>query len=456
MPPVNARKPAIGFIFITLVLDVLGFGLLIPVAPRLIQSLLHGGAGGTPDEAARYVGALTATYAAMQFLFAPTLGALSDAVGRRPVILVSLFGSGLDYFAMALSPNLAILFVTRALNGISGASMTAASAYVADTTPPEKRAAGFGLIGAAFGLGFVFGPLLGGWLGTYDIRLPFYVAGTLCLVNWLYGLLVLPESLPRERRAPLSLWRCNPLGVFWGLAHHPLVARMAGALFMFNLAQFGLHATWALYTDFRYGWKPWQIGLSLFLVGIGAVVVQAGLARRVIYALGAGALGERRGLLLGMAIGVVAFVAYGAATQGWMIYVMVCAASLGGIAMPAGQALITKSVRPDEQGAVQGALTGLQSVANILGPLIGTSAFAYAISGTARPPLDAPGLAFFVSAIFAFAGLLIAAWATGGVGPESTKPTVIERTDAAPVDASADLAAAPGAVVAQPRSGDSL
>lgn len=414
----QARKPAIGFIFITLLLDVLGFGLLIPVAPRLVQSLLHDGAGGTEGEAAKYVGLLTAMYAVMQFVFAPLLGALSDRFGRRPVLLFSILGSGLDYIAMALAPNLLFLFITRAFNGFTGASMTVANAYIADVTAPEKRAAAYGMVGAAFGLGFILGPLMGGVLGEINIHLPFYAAGALALANWVYGLLVLPESLPKERRSHLSWSRLNPLGVFAGLARYRLVLGMACSLFLLNLAMFGLHATWVLYTAHRYGWSERDVGLSLALVGIGAAIVQAGLARKIIPMLGPGAVGEKRAVLLGVALAALAYAGYGAATQGWMIYVIIAVASLGGIAGPAAQALITKSVRPYEQGAIQGALTGLQSLANIGGPILGSTLFAYAISGRATPPLDAPGLNYFASAILAAGGLVIAAIVTRRVRPD--------------------------------------
>ncbi len=424
----TARKPAVGFIFATLLLDVIGFGLLIPVAPKLVQSLLNGGSGGTEDQAATYYGALIATYAAMQVLFAPILGALSDRFGRRRVLLVALFGSGLDYFAMAFAPSLWILFVTRAINGISGASITVCTAYIADVTPPDKRAAAYGLVGAAFGLGFIIGPVLGGFLGSIDIHLPFYVAGGVTLLNWLYGCFVLPESLAPNLRRPFSLARANPLGAFRGLGKYPLVAGMAGSLFMLNLAMFGLHATWVLYTAHRYGWNEFQVGLSLTIVGLGAAVVQGGLARRIIPALGPGVLGEKRALLIGMGIGVLAYIGYGAATEGWMIYAIVVAASLGGIAQPAGQALITRTVSPSEQGAVSGALASLQSVANILGPLIGTKVFAWAVSDRAFPPLNLPGLSFFVGAFLAGIGLLLAARAVRLVGA----PPAAHDTSSAP------------------------
>ena len=432
-PPVEApapgRKPAVKFILLTLLLDVLGFGLLIPVAPHLIQQLQP--AGHDEKDAAHVYGLLIATYAALQFVFSPVLGCLSDRFGRRPVVLISLFGTGIDFFAQAFSPTLTILFVTRAINGISGANITACNAYVADVTPPHKRAAAFGMIGAAFGIGFIFGPLLGGVLAAKElaipgtglvfhgnIRYPFYAAGGLTLLNWLYGYFVLPESLPTDRRRPFNLLQANPLGALTRLARYPTVWGLAGALFLLHLAMFALHSTWVLYTAHRYQWTELETGLSLALVGVGAAVVQGGLARRIIPA-----LGEKRSLLLGIAIGVAAYVGYGSAPsdwpqgwpRGWMIYVVIVLASLGGIAGPACQALITNSVSPKEQGEVQGALMSLQCVANIGGPLIGTAAFAYFISREA--PVYLPGASYYVSALLAAMGLGVAAWAMRGMSP---------------------------------------
>lgn len=428
----RSTKPALGFILLTLFLDVLGFGLLIPVAPKLVQGLLHPaqvvtqgtGAGAATKvgdlaaslhslteqmdpQTARVVGLLAATYAIMQFIFAPILGAWSDQIGRRPVLLISLFGSGLDYFALALAPNLTILFITRAINGLTGGSMTAASAYIADITTPDKRAAAFGMIGAAFGMGFIMGPLMGGWLGSYDIHYPFYAAGTLSLLNWLYGLFLVPESLAPENRSKFKLSKANPIGALKNLNRYPLVAGMAASLFLLNIAMFGLHTTWTVYTMHRYHWEPWQVGLSLALVGVGAAVVQAGLARKLIPA-----LGERRSLLFGLVLAIFAYIGYGTATQGWMIYAIVLVASIGGIAQPAGQSMITRSVRPDEQGAIQGAITSLQSIAAVIGPLIGSNAFAYFISD--RAPAYIPGASFYVGAFLATIGTLIAARATRG------------------------------------------
>ena len=392
--PALGRAPAVGFIFLTLFLDVLGFGLLIPVGPDLVAKV----ADVTRDDAAKYTGYLAATYAAMQFLFAPLLGVLSDRFGRRPVLLVSLLGSGLDYFAMAIAWNLPMLFVTRAINGFSGASMTVASSYIADVTPPEKRAGAFGMIGAAFGLGFIFGPLIGGILGDIDIHYPFYAAGALTLLNWLYGLMVVPESLPPQRRAPLRLWRANPLGAFVALRRYSLVLWLAGVFFTLNVAQFGLHLTWTVYTKHKFAWSSRMVGASMFCVGLSAAVVQGGLARKLIPW-----LGERKSLLFGILTAVVAFSGYGLATQGWMIFVIISLASIGGIAQPAAQSLVTRTVHADEQGATQGALSSVNSLAQICGPLVGTQAFDYALKHDLPP-----GLPFFIGSGLCVVALVLA------------------------------------------------
>lgn len=404
------RRPALHFILVTIALDVLGFGLLIPVGPKLVMSLLHGGEGGTEAEAAPVVAALMTTWFAMSFLFAPTLGGLSDRFGRRSVLLVALLGSGIDFLAQGLAWTLTIFFITRAINGLSGASMTIANAYIADVTPPKKRAAAYGLVGAAFGLGFVIGPLLGGVLGGINLRLPFFVAAGLTLVNWLYGVFVLPESLPEERRRKFEWKRANPLGALHGLGRYPLVSGLAVMMFLLSVAQFGLHATWVLYTGHRYGWGPEQVGYSLFAVGVGAVIVQGGLARKLIPA-----LGEKRALMLGLALGVASYVGYGLATHGWMIYVIVGIASFGGVAQPAAQSLITHAVRHDEQGEIQGALQSLNSIAGIIGPIIGGAVLGFSLS--AKAPVEVPGATFFVSAALAGIGWIAAGLAVAKAGP---------------------------------------
>jgi DHA1 family tetracycline resistance protein-like MFS transporter len=408
----RSAKPALGFILVTIALDVLGFGLLIPVAPRLVMSLIH----GNEAQAAPYVSGLQSTFFAVSFMFAPLLGVLSDRVGRRPVLLIALFGSAIDYLAMSVAPTIGILYITRVINGLSGASQTVCSAYIADVTPREKRAAAFGMMGAAFGIGFILGPLVGGLLGDDsihlplighgNIRYPFYGAAALTIINWFYGLLVLPESLPKERRNTFAWKRANPLGALHGLGRYPLVAGLAAAMFLNFMAQFSLHATWVLYTSKRYQWSPSDVAISLFLVGVGAAIVQGGLARRLIPK-----FGERRSFLIGMTTSVLAFTGYGLATHGWMIYAIIAVASFAAFGQPAGQALITHTVRPEEQGAIQGTLTSLNSIAGIIGPLIGGWVFKIAISD--NPPFHLPGdmntgAPFFVGAVLALVALVIA------------------------------------------------
>jgi DHA1 family tetracycline resistance protein-like MFS transporter len=396
-PRVTPRPAALRFVFLVVLLDLLGIGLLIPVGPRLVMDLQ----GGGEQDAAPVVGWLGAVYSVMIFLCAPLLGALSDRFGRRPVLLLSMLGTGLDYFAMALAPSLAWLFVTRVVNGLTGASVTTAAAYIADVTPPERRAAGYGVFGAAASLGFVLGPLLGGYLGQFDLRLPFWIAGALALGNALYGALVLPESLPPERRTRRPVG--SPFAALAILRQQALVRRLSLTLFCAHMAQFALHSTWVLYTRHRYGWDSAAVGWSMFAVGIGGAIVQGGLARRIVPA-----LGERRSLLLGLSLGIVAYVGYGSATAGWMLYVAIAVASLGGITMPACQAMITKSVRPDQQGLVQGGLTSLQSLATIAGYPAGAYVFQASIDG-AHPALQ-PGSVYFMSALLCAVGLLLAAW----------------------------------------------
>lgn len=405
------RKPAVRFIFLTLLLDVIGFGLLIPVAPKLVEQLT----GMDETHAAPIYAVLTATYALMSFFFAPVLGNLSDRFGRRPVILVSLFGSGIDYIAGALAPNMAVLFITRAINGISGANMTACNAYIADITAPEKRAAAYGMVGAAFGIGFILGPLIGGLLGAVDIRLPFYAAALLCLSNWLYGYFVLPESLPPERRRKFEWRRANPVGTFGHLTRYPVVVGLGTALFLVNLAQFGLHTTWVLYTSLRYGWGTIQTGASLFAVGVTSAIVQGFLVRKIVPR-----LGEPRSLVIGLVIGVLGFAGYGLATEGWMIYVIIALASLGGIGGPAAQALITRSVPPTEQGEVQGALTSLNSIAQILGPLLCGWLFGV-FADRATAPAYIPGASFFAGSLLVAFGLVLTALTLRRFTPEPSR-----------------------------------
>ncbi|MBI3878174.1 MAG: TCR/Tet family MFS transporter [Verrucomicrobia bacterium] len=392
-----ARKPALAFIFVTLFLDILGIGLIIPILPKLIEQF----EGGSVTAAANTFGLLAALYGLMQFVCAPVLGNLSDRFGRRPVILASLFGSGLDYLLLAFAPNLGWFFFGRIVAGITSANFTAATAYIADISPPEKRAQNFGMIGVAFGLGFIAGPALGGLIGNIGLRMPFLVAAGLTLLNWLYGLLVLPESLAPENCRAFDWRRANPVGSLLALRRHPMVLGLTGAYFLLYLAHQVLPATWVLYTSHRYAWTVGQIGASLATVGVTAAVVQGGLTRAIIPA-----LGEQRSVILGLGIGGASYVAYGLATQGWMIYAIIAIGSLGGICGPALQGLVSRSVGANEQGAVQGALTSLASVAGIIGPPIATGLFSHFISDSA--PVRLPGAAFFFSGLLNLGAIFMA------------------------------------------------
>jgi DHA1 family tetracycline resistance protein-like MFS transporter len=393
----SARQPALGFIFITLFLDIFGIGLVIPILPRLIEQLV----GGSVPEASHTFGWLASLYSLMQFIFAPLLGSLSDRFGRRPVILSSLLGSGLDYLLLAFAPTLPWFFVGRIVAGITGANITAASAYIADVSPPEKRAQNFGLIGAAFGLGFIAGPALGGVLGDVGLRMPFLVAAGLTLVNWVYGWFVLPESLAPENRRSFQWSRANPIGSLLALRRYPVVFGLAGTSFLINLAHQVFPATWVLYTSYRYQWSVGQTGLSLALVGVMAAVVQGGLTRVIVPK-----IGERRAVVIGLSIAVVIYLAYGLAPEAWMVYVIIVIGSFSGIANPAVQGLISRNVRADEQGSVQGALASLGSVAGIAGPPIAAGLFSYFIGPST--PIHLPGAPYFLGSLLVFVALLLA------------------------------------------------
>ncbi|MGK0188965.1 MAG: DHA1 family tetracycline resistance protein-like MFS transporter [Verrucomicrobiales bacterium] len=390
-------KPALGFIFITLVLDILGIGIVVPILPTLVEEL----SGKTIDAAAYLYGLLAMLYALMQFLFAPLLGSLSDRYGRRPVILISLFGAGLDYFLLAWAPTLEWFFVGRILAGITGANFSAATAYIADISTPEKRAANFGLVGAAFGLGFSIGPAIGGLLGQTDLRLPFIVAGVITLLNWLYGLFVLPESLAASNRRKFSWGRSNPVGALLHLRKYPMVLGLAGVYFLASIAHQVLPATWALFTKYRFSWEPLHIGMSLGAVGIMAAIVQGGLTRKILPK-----TGEQNAALIGLGISAVSFCLYGLATQGWMIYAIIVLGSLGGLATPAIQGMVSRGVGDDEQGGVQGSMSSLNSVAAIIGTPLATGLFGYFISDSA--PLYLPGIAFLFSAVLTLAAAALA------------------------------------------------
>jgi MFS transporter, DHA1 family, tetracycline resistance protein len=391
------RRAGTAFVLVTVLLDSLGLGLIIPVAPRLVVSFL----GGDLHAASHYFGVLVSLYAAMQFLFAPVLGGLSDRFGRRPVILISLLGAAASYLIAGFAPALGWLFVGRVISGITGASFSAAGAYVADVTPAERRAQSFGLIGAVFGLGFILGPALGGLLGNLGLRVPYFVAAGLNFVNMLYGLFVLPESLPPENRRPFSYARANPLGSLLALGRHPVVLGLTGTMMCSFLAQWILQSTWALHTQSRFGWSLWMVGVSLMVVGAATAVVQGGLVRVVVPR-----LGERRALVVGLLLAVTGHTLMGLADRGWMMLLFILPLSLGGLAGPAVQAIISREVGPRDQGELQGSLNSLAGVAAIIGPLIGTGLLARFGTPGASPHI--PGAAFFAAAAFNAIGLLLA------------------------------------------------
>ena len=405
--PAKARSAALVFIFITVLIDVLSFGLIIPVLPHLVQEFV----GGSIADAAIWVGIFGMVFAAIQFVSSPVQGALSDRFGRRPVILLSCLGLGLDFIFMALANSLPWLMVGRIISGIASASFTTANAYIADITAPEKRAKAFGMIGAAFGLGFIIGPLIGGLLGEIDLRLPFWFAAGLALLNFLYGWLVLPESLPVEKRAKRFDWsHANPFGSILLLKRYPQVFGLALVVLLANLAHYVYPSVFVLFADYRFQWGPREVAWVLAMVGVFSVIVQGGLMGPVVKR-----LGERRALLFGLACGVVGFVIYGFAGVGWVFLVGIPISALWGFAGPATQALITRQVGADVQGRIQGALMSLVSLAGIFGPMLFAGTFALFIGDKA--PAHIPGAPWLLAAGLLFVGWLVA-WRYARVGGE--------------------------------------
>ena len=401
-PPVGGgpapRRAAFVFIFITVALDMLSLGMIMPVLPKLVENFM----GGDTARAAEIFGVFGTAWALMQFFFSPVLGALSDSYGRRPVVLISNFGLALDYVLMALAPNLWWLFAGRVISGISSASIATSYAYVTDVTPAEQRAAKFGLLGAAFGLGFVLGPALGGVLGAIDPRMPFWVAAGLSMLNALYGLLVLPESLPREQRTRFEWKRANPVGSLKLLRSHPELSGLAVSEFLAALAHVVLPSVWVLYAGYRYGWDERAVGLSLAVVGVCAVVVQAGLVGPVVKA-----VGERAALMFGLAGGVAGFMLFGIAETGLVFCLGIPLLALWGIANPAISSLMTRRVSETEQGQLQGANASIQGIANLAGPFVFTLTFAWSIGG--GKDSQWPGAAFVLAAAM-LVGAAAIAW----------------------------------------------
>ena len=394
-PSAPARRAALAFIFVTVLIDILAFGLIIPVLPHLVEQFV----GGDTRVAAHWVGIFGTMFAAIQFFSSPIQGALSDRFGRRPVILLSCLGLGLDFIFMALAPTLAWLFVGRIISAMTSASFTTANAYIADVTPRDQRAQAFGMIGMAFGVGFVVGPMLGGWLGGIDLRWPFWGAAILALCNFTYGLFVLPESHPSERRSARFDWaHANPLGSLKLLRSYPQLFLLAGILLLSNLAHYVYPSVFVLYADYRYHWGPMIVGEVLAVVGVCSAVVQGGLVRRIVPR-----LGEHRTLLLGLACGVVGFFIYGLAPVGTLFLAGIPVMALWGLAGPAAQSLVTREVGPEVQGRIQGAMSSLVSLAGILGPTLYTAAFALFIDR--KDAFELPGMPWYLSGLF-----LAAAW----------------------------------------------
>jgi DHA1 family tetracycline resistance protein-like MFS transporter len=383
----NPSRYALLFIFITLLIDVLGFGLVIPIVPKLVQELAHTSLSSTSP----IYGGLQSCYGLMQFFFAPILGSLSDKLGRRPVLLSSLFCNGIDYVVMAVAPSVGWLFLGRMVSGVAGASFTTANAYIADISPPEKRAQNFGIMGAAFGIGFILGPALGGFLGSIDSRLPFWASAGLSLANFLYGYFLVPESLSLEHRRRFDWRRANPIGSIGLLGRYRATLLLASVFALSGLAMLTMQSTWVLFTTYRLGWTPRENGISLGLVGLVWGSMQAVLARKIIPK-----IGEPAAYVIGLSIGCVSFFAFGSVYAAWMMYSTIIFWGLAAIANPAAQSMVSKAYGPNEQGAVQGALTSIQSVTGIVGPMVGTLLFRYFTSPAAQVKI--PGAPFYFAA----------------------------------------------------------
>lgn len=414
MIPRPPGKHALVFVTITVLLDVIGFALIIPVLPALLVELT----GATVDRAAIDGGWLAFVYAAAQFACAPVLGNLSDRFGRRPVLLFAIAALGLDYLVMGLAPTLGWLFVGRTVAGMAGASFTPAYAYVADITPPERRAQSFGTISAAFGIGFILGPAIGGLLGGFGPRTPFFVAAALSLSNFVYGWLVLPESLPPERRRPFAWKRATPLGTLTQLKHQGVVLGLLVALFLWMLGHQVMPATWSFFTKLRFGWSEATIGASLAAAGLVMAAAQGGLLRVLVPR-----LGERRAALAGIAIAAVGYVGYATATAGWMMFAWLGTWLFGAIVMPVTNALMSHRVAPDAQGELQGAVASLYSLSSILGPPLMAQLFGHFAAPDAG--LRFPGAAFLAAAVLASVSLVIY-WRVTGGGARVVEASVVQ------------------------------
>ena len=390
---VAASRATMAFIIVTVMLDFLAFGIIAPVVPDLIKQF----EGGNIARASDMVGYFGLIWNLMQFMFLPVLGAWSDRFGRRPVILISCLGLGLDYIFMAVAPSLSWLFVGRLISGITASNVSTAFAYITDISAPEDRAKRFGMLGAAFGVGFVVGPAVGGLLGQYNLRAPFWAAAVLSLANFLYGLFVLPESLPREKRAKTAWHMANPLGSLTLLRSHPELAGLSIVVVLYYLAHQALQSVWVLYTEYRYGWNQRSVGLSLAVVGICAAIVSGGLVGPYVKK-----FGEKFSLVSGMFYGVLGFVGFAVAWRGWGALAAIPFIALWGVAGPAMQSLMSQRVDATSQGKLQGAVNSLRALTGMVGPVLFTQVFSATIAKDARWQL--PGAAYYLAA-----GLLLSA-----------------------------------------------
>lgn len=393
----DKKQAALGFIFITLLLDVTGWGIIIPVMPKLIEELIH----GNVSAAATYGGWLNASYAVMQLLFAPVLGNLSDRYGRRPVLLFSLFGFAMDYIFQALSTSILWLFIGRVIAGITGASFTTASAYIADISNEGNRAKNFGLVGAAFGLGFIIGPVVGGLLGTFGSRVPFYAAAVLCLLNWLYGYFILPESLDKQHRRPFEWKRANPIGSFRLFKRYTSLGPLVIALTLVYIAAHAVQSNWNFYTMYKFNWSANLIGYSLGVIGALVVLVQGWLIRYI-----NPKLGNEKSVYVGLGLYAFGMLLFGFATESWMMFAFCIPYCMGGIAGPALQSIISSQVLPSEQGELQGALTSLASATSMIGPPLMTNLFYFFTNK--NTPVQFAGAPFILGAILLLISAVLA------------------------------------------------
>lgn len=391
----SKKSAAIGFIFITMLIDIIGIGIIIPVIPKLLQELNH----SDISDAARLGGWLAFAYAFTQFICAPLMGSLSDKFGRRPILLISLMAFAVDYLVLAMAPNVPWLFVGRIIAGVTGASISTAMAYISDVSTPENKAKNFGLVGAAFGIGFIIGPVIGGLLGQYGSRVPFYAAAILCFVNFIYGYFVLPESLKPEKRRAFEWKAANPIGALARLKKFPTIIGLVTAMFFMYFASHAVNGNWSFYTMYRYNWDERMVGISLGVVGLLVAIVQGGLVRFINPRIGNG-----KSILIGFALNAIGQFLIAVATQEWMVLVFLIPYCLGGLAGPAIQTEITNHVPANEQGQIQGTLASLNSATATFGPLVMTSTFYYFTHGEA--PFEFPGAPFILAAFL----MVVALW----------------------------------------------